>query len=53
MRLELDMKHRVIQRAVRDFAARHISPEVAARMDSTGRFPWEVVREMGTLATWD
>lgn len=49
MRLELDMKHRVIQRAVRDFAARHISPEVAARMDSTGRFPWEVVREMGTL----
>lgn len=43
------MKHKVVQRAAREFAARHISPEVAGRMDSTGRFPWEVLREMGAL----
>ncbi len=49
MHLELQMKHKVIQRAARQFAARHISPEVAGRMDSTGRFPWEVVREMAAL----
>lgn len=49
MHFELDMKHRLIRRAVMEFGARNISCEVAARMDSTGRFPWEVVREMGAL----
>ncbi|MEJ5378281.1 MAG: acyl-CoA dehydrogenase family protein [bacterium] len=49
MYLELDMPHRVVQRVVRQFGSQHISPEVAARMDSTGRFPWEVVRAMGSL----
>ncbi len=49
MHFELDMKHRLIRRAVREFGARNISCELAARMDSTGRFPWEVVREMGAL----
>lgn len=48
MHLELEMRHRIVRKAAREFASRHIAP-VAAQMDGTGRFPWEVMRAMGPL----
>lgn len=48
MRMELEMRHRMVRKAAREFALRHVAP-IATQMDSTGRFPWEVVRAMGPL----
>jgi len=46
--MELGMRHRVVKKAAREFASRHVVP-VVGQMESTGRFPWEVLREMGPL----
>ncbi|MFH1350165.1 MAG: acyl-CoA dehydrogenase family protein [Pseudomonadota bacterium] len=48
MRLELTMKQAVIRRTARKYAEERVAA-VAAEMDATGRFPFEIAREMATL----
>ena len=42
------MKHKVIRKAVREFAEAELAP-IAAEIDREARFPWEVVGKMGHL----
>jgi len=48
MRFEPTMKQAVIRRTVRKFAEEKLSP-VAAEMDATGEFPFEIAGEMASL----
>ncbi len=48
MRLEPTMKQAVIRRTVRKFAETRLSA-AASEMDRTGRFPWDIAREMAAL----
>jgi butyryl-CoA dehydrogenase len=42
------MKHKLVRKAVRDFAEAEIGP-VAHEIDRDARFPWDIIRKMGTL----
>lgn len=48
MEFELDETQVMVQRVVREFAAREIAP-YAANWDATGEFPTEVIRKLGEL----
>jgi len=48
LRLELTMKQAVIRRTVRKYSEHRLA-DVAVEMDRDGIFPWEIVREMGSL----
>jgi short/branched chain acyl-CoA dehydrogenase len=48
MDFTLSDEHRLIQRTVRDFAAREIAP-IAEELDREKRFPYEIVRRLGEL----
>ena len=48
MRLEPTMKQAVIRRTVRKFADTRLAG-AAVEMDRTGRFPWDIAREMAAL----
>jgi butyryl-CoA dehydrogenase len=48
MHLEPSMKQAVIRRTVRKFAETRLAP-VAAEMDRTGSFPWDIAQEMADL----
>jgi butyryl-CoA dehydrogenase len=48
MRLELTMKQAVVRRTARHFAEREIAP-LAAEMDRTNQYPWELSRRMAAL----
>lgn len=42
------MKHKVVRKTVREFAAAEIAP-IAEEIDRTARFPWEVIEKMKPL----
>jgi butyryl-CoA dehydrogenase len=42
------MKHKLVRKAVRDFAEAEIGP-VAHEIDRDARFPWDIIRKMGPL----
>ena len=44
----INEEHKMIQEAARDFAQRAISP-IAEKIDHTGEFPMETIRQMGEL----
>ena len=48
MDFELTEEQRMIQQTARDFAAREIAPK-AAELDKSGRWPTEIVKQMGEL----
>src|SRR5581483_11366332 len=48
MRFDLPDETQLLQRTVREFAAAEVAP-VAARLDRTKEFPYELVRKMGEL----
>lgn len=48
MMLELSAKHRIIQKTTRLFAKTELEP-IAAEIDQTARFPWEVIKKMKPL----
>jgi alkylation response protein AidB-like acyl-CoA dehydrogenase len=48
MNLELDQEHELVRRTVREFAEQRVAP-VAEELDREGRFPYELVRELGEL----
>ncbi len=48
MHLEPSMKQAVIRRTVRKFAEKRLAP-AAIEMDRTGRFPWDIAKEMAGL----
>ena len=48
MHLEPSMKQAVIRRTVRKFAEKRLAP-AAIEMDRTGRFPWDIAKEMADL----
>lgn len=48
MNFELSDEQRLIQRTVREFAAREVAP-VAEELDREKRFPYEIVAKMGEL----
>ena len=48
MRFEPTMKQAVIRRTARKFAEAKLAP-VAAEMDRTGHFPWDIAEEMAEL----
>src|SRR6478672_5525283 len=48
MDFDLPDSHRALQQTVRDFCERRVKPH-AREWDHTGKFPMEVVREMGQL----
>lgn len=48
MDFELTEEHRLVQRTVREWAARRLLPQ-AAEMDRTGRYPPELLRELGEM----
>jgi butyryl-CoA dehydrogenase len=43
-----DMKHKVVRKAVRDFAETELAP-IAHDIDREARFPWEVIEKMKLL----
>jgi butyryl-CoA dehydrogenase len=45
---ELREEHRLVQATIREWAARRLLP-IAAELDRTGRYPPELVRELGDL----
>jgi alkylation response protein AidB-like acyl-CoA dehydrogenase len=45
---ELDEEQRMLKKMVKDFAKKEITP-IAAEIDMSGEFPWEVVKKMGNL----
>lgn len=48
MDFELSEQHLALRRMVRDFAEKEIAP-LAQKLDESGDFPYEVVRQMGEL----
>ncbi len=48
MRFELDEETQLLQQTVREFAVEEIAP-VAAELDQTKRFPYDLVAKMGEL----
>ncbi|HEY8637940.1 MAG TPA: acyl-CoA dehydrogenase family protein [Solirubrobacteraceae bacterium] len=48
MDFDLSDDHRLIQRTVRDFARNEVAP-VAAELDRTKAFPYDIVRQLGEL----
>ena len=48
MDFDLTEEQRLIQQTARDFAAREVAPK-AAELDKTGRWPTEIVKQMGEL----
>jgi alkylation response protein AidB-like acyl-CoA dehydrogenase len=48
MLIELTDEQKMVRDMVRDFAQNEVAP-VAAKIDETGEFPWEVVKKMGEL----
>ena len=46
MDFDLSDDHALLQRTVRDFARTRVAP-VAAELDRTKAFPYEIVRELG------
>ena len=48
MRLEPSMKQEVVRRTARKFAEDRLA-SAAVEMDRTGRFPWDIAKEMGEL----
>ena len=48
MDFELNETQKMIQQTARDFAAREVAPK-AAELDKTGRWPSEIVKQMGEL----
>jgi alkylation response protein AidB-like acyl-CoA dehydrogenase len=48
MDFDLDAEHELIRRTVRDFAEQRVAP-VAEELDRTKSFPYEIVRELGSL----
>src|SRR4051812_50155982 len=48
MDFDLSDDHRLIQRTVRDFARNEVAP-VAEELDKTKAFPYDIVRQLGSL----
>src|SRR5947209_19918118 len=48
MNFDLSDDHRLIQQTVRDFARAEVAP-VAADLDRTKKFPYDIVRKLGDL----
>jgi butyryl-CoA dehydrogenase len=48
MHFELSEEQRLIQQTARDFATREIAPK-AAELDKSGRWPSEIIKQMGDL----
>src|SRR5215813_7787218 len=46
--LQLTPEHEELRRVVRDFARKEIAP-VAAHLDETGGFPYDIIKKMGTM----
>ncbi|MGB9880334.1 MAG: acyl-CoA dehydrogenase family protein, partial [Anaerolineae bacterium] len=48
MDFALTEEQQMIRKTVHDFAEKEIRP-IAREIDTTGQFPWEVIRKMGDL----
>jgi butyryl-CoA dehydrogenase len=48
MDFALSEEQQMIRKTVRDFAEKEIRP-IAREIDTTGQFPWEIIRKMGNL----